>query len=92
VDTKFEFGWIDGAISLIDEILTSDSSRLLAGVGGTSVPINLDKQFVRNYLESVGWNKQPPAPSLPPEIVSEARRRYLSVLEILTGESPSWAI
>lgn len=91
VDTKFEFGWIDSEICLIDEIFTPDSSRFLARIAGSSRPINLDKQFVRDYLESVGWDKQPPAPGLPAEIVAEARRRYLSVLESLTGETPSWA-
>ena len=91
VDTKFEFGWIDEEIALIDEALTPDSSRFLAWAEGACPTISLDKQYVRDYLESIGWDKQPPAPSLPAEIVTEARRRYLSILETLTGERPAWA-
>jgi phosphoribosylaminoimidazole-succinocarboxamide synthase len=109
VDTKLEFGRIDGELALIDEVFTPDSSRFLAALegagagaaaagGATAVPgdgvgrvLNLDKQFVRDYLDRTGWDKNPPAPELPPQIVNEARRRYLLVLERLTGERPEWA-
>jgi phosphoribosylaminoimidazole-succinocarboxamide synthase len=91
VDTKFEFGYLGGELVLIDEIFTPDSSRFLYKEAGSEVPINVDKQFIRDYLEQIGWDKSPPAPELPPEIVTEARRRYLVILESLTGERPEWA-
>lgn len=91
VDTKFEFGHVAGELVLIDEAFTPDSSRFLAREEGASEPINLDKQLIRDYLEGTGWDKNPPAPELPPEIVTEARRRYLLILERLTGGRPSWA-
>jgi phosphoribosylaminoimidazole-succinocarboxamide synthase len=91
VDTKFEFGRVGGQLMLIDEVLTPDSSRFLASEEGSSEPINLDKQLIRDYLDSTGWDRNPPPPELPPEIVTEARRRYLVILERLTGRRPPWA-
>jgi phosphoribosylaminoimidazole-succinocarboxamide synthase len=87
-DTKLEFGLIDGALTLIDELLTPDSSRFWAvgeyEPGGS--PPSFDKQFVRDYLERIGWNKQPPAPELPPEVVTGTAERYRTAYEWLTGE------
>lgn len=87
-DTKFEFG-LDGAgtLTLIDEVLTPDSSRfwpLDRYHPGTS-PESFDKQFVRNWLESIQWNKQPPAPELPPDIVQGTAQRYQEALTRLTS-------
>jgi phosphoribosylaminoimidazole-succinocarboxamide synthase len=97
VDTKFEFGLRgdvpsggdagDDDIVLIDEAVTPDSSRfwdaqMYAATGSTE---SYDKQVVRDYLETTGWNKQPPAPALPPEIVEAARARYLDVYRRITG-------
>lgn len=86
-DTKFEFG-IDGdRIVIADEMLTPDSSRFWPAAtyapGGPQP--SLDKQFVRDYLETLGWDKRPPAPSLPEAIVDGARARYLEIFSILTG-------
>jgi len=88
-DTKFEFG-VDktGEILLVDEVLTPDSSRFWDASGyepGHPQP-SFDKQFVREYLESLAWDKQPPAPSLPPEIAEATSQRYLKAYELLTGE------
>lgn len=88
-DTKFEFGFLNGDIILIDEVLTPDSSRFWpkeAYLPGKPQP-SFDKQFVRDYLESLGWDKKPPAPNLPEEIVTQTTQRYLQVLTMLTGES-----
>jgi len=89
-DTKFEFGLDeDGRILLIDEALTPDSSRYWPVDGyrpGISPP-SFDKQFVRDYLESLDWNKQPPAPSLPREIIDRTARKYREAYELLTGQS-----
>ena len=78
-DTKFEFGEIDGEIVLADEVLTPDSSRFWPAEsyrpGGAQ--LSFDKQFVRDYLESIRWNKQPPAPALPPDIVHKTREKYV---------------
>jgi len=86
-DTKFEFGLVDAAPTLIDEVLTPDSSRFWPmdryRVG--SSPPSLDKQFVRDYLESLAWDKKPPAPRLPAEIVNKTRENYLEIYRILTG-------
>lgn len=84
-DTKFEFGYIDGRLALIDEVLTPDSSRFwLAGeyAPGASPP-SLDKQFVRDYLDASGWNHDPPAPPLPAEVVARTAERYLMALRLL---------
>jgi phosphoribosylaminoimidazole-succinocarboxamide synthase len=86
-DTKFEFGWIDGELRLIDEILTPDSSRFWDASGyepGRDQP-SFDKQFVRDWLSQTGWNKEPPAPSLPPDVVSGTVARYHEAYERLTG-------
>ncbi len=80
VDTKFEFGWIDGVLTLIDELLTPDSSRLWE-VGSAGTSPGFDKQPVRDWLLASGWNRQPPAPRLPPELISETSRRYEEVLK-----------
>jgi len=86
-DTKFEFGLKDGELLLIDEVLTPDSSRFWPADDyqpGRSQK-SFDKQFVRDYLEEIGFNKKPPAPNLPPEIIQGTRERYLQALERLTG-------
>jgi phosphoribosylaminoimidazole-succinocarboxamide synthase len=86
-DTKFEFGLIDGELVLIDEILTPDSSRFWPKdtyqPGGPQK--SYDKQYVRDYLLSLDWNKKPPAPELPPEVVENTRRKYDEALRRLTG-------
>ncbi len=86
-DTKFEFGVIDGQLMLIDEVLTPDSSRFWPVEGyqpGQSQP-SFDKQFVRDYLESISWNKTPPGPELPSEIVERTRKRYQEAYDRLAG-------
>jgi phosphoribosylaminoimidazole-succinocarboxamide synthase len=86
-DTKLEFGTIDDQLVLIDECLTPDSSRfwpVAAYEEGTNPP-SFDKQFVRDYLESVDWNKQPPAPHLPAEVVEKTAQKYQDALVRLTG-------
>jgi len=88
-DTKFEFGRDrEGRIILIDEVLTPDSSRFWPVDSyevGKSQP-SFDKQYVRDFLESVKWNKQPPCPELPPEIAQATTARYLEAYELITGE------
>jgi phosphoribosylaminoimidazole-succinocarboxamide synthase len=87
-DTKFEFGLADdGTLVLIDEVLTPDSSRFWPKdqyAAGQAQP-SFDKQFVRDHLESIGWNKQPPVPSLPDEVVTRTRDKYLEAYRRLTG-------
>ena len=87
-DTKFEFGRLpDGRLILIDEILTPDSSRFWPAdqyEPGRDQP-SFDKQFVRNWLERQPWDKTPPAPALPPDVVEGTRRRYLDAYRLLTG-------
>lgn len=87
-DTKFEFGEMpDGSIVLIDEVLTPDSSRFWPAdryTVGSAQP-SFDKQFVRDYLETLNWNKQPPPPRLPTEIISRTRDKYLEAYEKLVG-------
>ena len=86
-DTKFEFGLADGKVILIDEVLTPDSSRFWPrdqyepGHGQPS----FDKQYVRDYLEEIRWNKQPPVPSLPDEVVRRTREKYIEAFRLLTG-------
>ena len=85
-DTKFEFGMIGGNLILIDEIFTPDSSRFWPSATyqpGAS-PMSFDKQFVRDYLEQTHWNKQPPAPQLPADIVSKTQAKYQEALQRLT--------
>lgn len=90
-DTKFEYGMLDGEILLIDEVLTPDSSRFwLAETYQPGTPQEpLDKQFVRNYLSGLSWDKNPPAPDLPPEIIEQTRERYIDAYQRLTGTD--WA-
>ena len=86
-DTKFEFGTIDGKICIVDEMLTPDSSRFWPAdrySPGRPQP-SFDKQFVRDYLERINWNKQPPAPALPDDIVQATSSKYVEALRILTG-------
>jgi phosphoribosylaminoimidazole-succinocarboxamide synthase len=86
-DTKFELGFIDGRLSLCDEVLTPDSSRFWDAetyrVGET--PPSFDKQPVRDWLEASGWDKKPPPPALPPDVVAATRDRYLAAYERITG-------
>jgi phosphoribosylaminoimidazole-succinocarboxamide synthase len=87
-DTKFEFGLLpDGELMLIDEVLTPDSSRFWpkdAYAPGGPQP-SFDKQFVRDYLEQIRWNKQPPVPSLPDDVVAKTREKYVEAFRRLTG-------
>ena len=87
-DTKFEFGWIDGELALIDEVLTPDSSRLwdVAHYSPGSSPASFDKQYVRDFVAASGWNKEPPAPALPPEVIAGTRDRYVTAFERITGQ------
>jgi phosphoribosylaminoimidazole-succinocarboxamide synthase len=87
-DTKFEFGLAEGKLLLIDEVLTPDSSRFWPAdryQPGRSQP-SFDKQFVRDYLEGLDWDKTPPAPALPPEVVAGTQAKYLEVYQRLTGQ------
>jgi phosphoribosylaminoimidazole-succinocarboxamide synthase len=86
-DTKFEFGAIDGEITLADEVLTPDSSRYWPAdeyKPGGPTP-SFDKQYVRDYLESIHWNKQAPAPALPVGVVARTREKYMQAFRLLTG-------
>jgi phosphoribosylaminoimidazole-succinocarboxamide synthase len=86
-DTKFEFGTVDGKLLLIDECLTPDSSRFWPAdqyVVGKSPP-SFDKQFVRDYLETLDWDKTPPGPRLPPEIIEKTSAKYREAYEQVTG-------
>ena len=86
-DTKFEFGFVDGTLVLGDEVLTPDSSRFWPAdtyqPGGPQ--LSFDKQFVRDYLESIHWNKQPPAPGLPGEVAARTGEKYRQAYRALTG-------
>lgn len=88
-DTKLEFGLIDGNITLIDELLTPDSSRFWDrdGYQPGSIQPNFDKQFVRDWLNSQKWNREPPAPDLPAEIVSKTAVRYEDAFVKITGRN-----
>lgn len=87
-DTKFEFGYVDGAPMLIDEALTPDSSRFwpLDGYSPGSGQASFDKQYVRDYLESLNWDKQPPVPPLSDEVIHGTSRRYLEAYERIVGK------
>ncbi|MEW5910458.1 MAG: phosphoribosylaminoimidazolesuccinocarboxamide synthase [Thermodesulfobacteriota bacterium] len=87
-DTKFEFGKVNGDMILIDEVLTPDSSRFWpkASYVPGRAQVSYDKQYLRDYLISIKWNKRPPAPSLPEEVIRNTRLKYLEALEQLTGE------
>ncbi len=87
-DTKFEFGMHEDKIILIDEVLTPDSSRYWPAKEyevGKNQP-SFDKQIVRDYLEGTGWNKLPPAPALPKEVIEKTSKKYMEVYELLTGK------
>lgn len=86
-DTKFEFGICGGELMLIDEVLTPDSSRFwpMGGYAPGGPQPSFDKQYVRDYLESLRWPKQPPAPELPPEVVRKTSEKYREALRRLTG-------
>jgi phosphoribosylaminoimidazole-succinocarboxamide synthase len=88
-DTKFELGFIDGELALCDEVLTPDSSRFWPAdrwVPGATPP-SFDKQPVRDWLEGTGWDKAPPPPALPPEVVDSTRSRYVEAYHRLSGRS-----
>jgi phosphoribosylaminoimidazole-succinocarboxamide synthase len=86
-DTKFEFGFVGEELVLGDEVLTPDSSRFWPAEsykpGGPQ--FSFDKQFVRDYLESIHWNKQPPAPPLPEEVAARTSEKYRQAYQVLTG-------
>ena len=87
-DTKFEFGLFEGKLILIDEVLTPDSSRFWpAGqyAPGKGQP-SFDKQFVRDYLETLTWDKTPPGPKLPDDVIAKTAAKYLEAYEKLTGK------
>ncbi len=87
-DTKFEFGVADGEVILIDEVLTPDSSRfwpMSQYVPGTAQP-SFDKQYVRDYLSETGWNKTPPAPRLPAEVIAKTTEKYLEAYKLISGK------
>ena len=88
-DTKFEFGWIDQRLCLIDEILTPDSSRYweASSVSPGYEPASFDKQIIRDWLETQPWDKTAPGPEIPPGIVAQARQRYEDVLNRLSAIS-----
>ncbi|MFN5533593.1 MAG: phosphoribosylaminoimidazolesuccinocarboxamide synthase [Planctomycetaceae bacterium] len=91
-DTKFEFGEHDGAPILIDEVLTPDSSRFWPAAEyqpGRGQP-SFDKQFVRDWLETTGWDKNSPPPRLPDEVVAHTRAKYIEAYELLTGQGFPW--
>jgi phosphoribosylaminoimidazole-succinocarboxamide synthase len=88
-DTKFEFGTVDGKLLLIDECLTPDSSRFWPpdqyAVGQS--PPSFDKQFVRDYLETLDWNKTSPGPHLPKDVIEKTSAKYLEAFRRLTGDN-----
>ena len=87
-DTKFELGLVGGGLTLVDEVLTPDSSRFWPAddyePGRSQAPF--DKQYVRDWLEATGWDKSPPAPVLPPEIIEGTSARYIQAYELITGQ------
>ncbi|NNC92400.1 MAG: phosphoribosylaminoimidazolesuccinocarboxamide synthase [Acidimicrobiia bacterium] len=88
-DTKFEFGWADGELLLIDEVLTPDSSRYWPAdeyEPGRVMP-SFDKQYVRDWLDSTGWDHTPPAPAMPSDVKTGTRDRYVEAYELITGRS-----
>ena len=88
-DTKFEFGFVDGALVLGDEVLTPDSSRFWprATYSPGGAQPSYDKQFVRDYLESIPWDKRPPGPVLPADVVAKTGEKYKEAYHVLTGKS-----
>ncbi len=87
-DTKFEFGMLDDELILIDEVLTPDSSRFWPrdGYKPGGAQQSFDKQYLRDYLVSIKWNKKPPAPNLPQSVVENTRAKYLEAMRLLTGQ------
>lgn len=88
-DTKFEFGLIDGKVTLVDEVLTPDSSRFWPAdtyAPGKSQP-SFDKQFVRDWLEASGWDKTPPPPTLPADVLAATSEKYIQAYELITGRT-----
>ena len=88
-DTKFEFGVIDGNVTLVDEVLTPDSSRFWPAdtyAPGSGQP-SFDKQYVRDWLSSSGWDKTPPPPALPADVIAQTSRMYLQAYELITGRT-----
>jgi phosphoribosylaminoimidazole-succinocarboxamide synthase len=87
-DTKFEFGFIGGHLSLCDEVLTPDSSRFWpqASYKAGGAQPSFDKQYVRDYLETLTWDKQPPAPALPDDVVTRTSQKYREAYTLLTGK------
>jgi phosphoribosylaminoimidazole-succinocarboxamide synthase len=88
-DTKFEFGLIDGVVTLVDEVLTPDSSRFWPAdtyEPGHGQP-SFDKQYVRDWLEASGWDKTPPPPALPPDVVAKTSETYVKAYELITGRA-----
>ena len=87
-DTKFEFGFVAGELVLGDEVLTPDSSRFWPAEsyrpGGPQ--LSYDKQYVRDYLESIHWDKKPPAPALPDEVSGKTSEKYRQAYRVLTGQ------
>jgi phosphoribosylaminoimidazole-succinocarboxamide synthase len=91
-DTKFEWGWFEDELILIDEVLTPDSSRFWPADGyqpGQTQP-SFDKQFVRDWLETTGWDKESPPTELPPHIVERTREKYIEAFERITGKAFPW--
>ena len=91
-DTKFEWGWHEGELILIDEVMTPDSSRFWPAdqyQAGRNQP-SFDKQFVREWLDSTTWDKNSPPPELPPEIVEKTREKYIDAFERLSGQTFKW--
>jgi phosphoribosylaminoimidazole-succinocarboxamide synthase len=91
-DTKFEWGEVDGQLIVIDEVMTPDSSRFWPASQyepGHAQP-SFDKQFVRDWLESSGWDKNSSPPSLPTDVIAKTRQKYIEAYEILTGQAFAW--
>ncbi len=92
-DTKFEFGVIGSEILLIDEMLTPDSSRFwdLDSYAIGQTPLSFDKQYIRDYVTECGWDRNPPAPALPEEVIARTREKYIQIYRIITGDtSAKW--
>jgi len=88
-DTKFEFGLVDGAVTLVDEVLTPDSSRFWPAATyepGHGQP-SFDKQYVRDWLEATGWDKTPPPPALPADVIAKTSETYIRAYELITGRT-----
>ncbi len=88
-DTKFEFGTINSEVLLIDEVLTPDSSRFwdMASYEVGKAPLSFDKQFIRDYSVSIGWDKEPPAPELPEDVIMKTRDKYIQIYQTITGDT-----